>query len=106
MGGYGTWDLACQYPERFAAIAPFCGYALCEKACNLKNMPVWAFHGAKDKVVSVEETEKMVKAIEECGGKPKLTIYPDLGHNCWDQVYNGQELYDWFLKHCRKSDTK
>ena len=25
MGGYGTWDLAIRYPNRFAAIAPICG---------------------------------------------------------------------------------
>ena len=28
MGGYGTWTLACRYPERFAAIAPVCGGGL------------------------------------------------------------------------------
>lgn len=26
MGGHGTWQLACQYPERFAAIAPSAGW--------------------------------------------------------------------------------
>src|SRR3954469_24984435 len=25
MGGFGTWELATQYPQRFAAIAPICG---------------------------------------------------------------------------------
>ena len=25
MGGYGTWRLAADYPERFAALAPVCG---------------------------------------------------------------------------------
>ncbi|MCE7972901.1 MAG: hypothetical protein DYG92_01045 [Leptolyngbya sp. PLA1] len=26
MGGHGTWQLACQYPQRFAAIAPSAGW--------------------------------------------------------------------------------
>jgi predicted peptidase len=25
MGGYGTWSIALQHPERFAAVAPICG---------------------------------------------------------------------------------
>ena len=25
MGGYGAWDLAVRFPERFAAVAPICG---------------------------------------------------------------------------------
>ncbi|MHC4674843.1 MAG: carboxylesterase family protein [Planctomycetota bacterium] len=99
MGGFGTWDLACRYPERFAAIAPFCGYTLLEKACKLKDMPVWAFHGAKDELVPVKDTENMIKAIEACGGKPRVTIYPDLGHVCWVDVLDGDALYDWFIEH-------
>ena len=103
MGGYGTWDLACGHPERFAAIAPFCGGGPTEKACNLKNVPVWAFHGAKDKTVPLEKTVKMVNAVKACGGNTKLTVYPDVGHGCWKKAYNGKELYDWFLKHLKKS---
>jgi predicted peptidase len=25
MGGYGTWALAAEHPEKFAAIVPICG---------------------------------------------------------------------------------
>jgi len=25
MGGYGTWELAVKYPDKFAAIVPICG---------------------------------------------------------------------------------
>lgn len=33
------------------AIAPICGGGNPQAARNLKNLPVWAFHGAKDNVV-------------------------------------------------------
>jgi predicted peptidase len=48
MGGFGTWRLAAAQPHRFAAIAPICGGGDPTDACNLKDLPVWAFHGARD----------------------------------------------------------
>jgi len=99
MGGYGTWALACAYPERFAAIAPICGGGKRFMAYKLKDTPVWAFHGAKDNVVAIKESEDMVNAINEIGGTARLTVYPDAWHDSWTQTYNKKELYDWFLEH-------
>jgi predicted peptidase len=99
MGGYGTWTLAAAYPDRFAAIAPICGGGKAFMAYRLKDVPVWAFHGAKDNVVPVKESEELVNAIKARGGDAKLTVYPDAGHDSWTATYNNQELYDWFLKH-------
>ena len=101
IGGYGTWTLAAACPERFAAIAPICGGGKRFMANRIKDVPVWAFHGAKDKVVSAKESEEMVNAIKARGGDAKLTVYPDAGHDSWTATYNNQELYDWFLKHRR-----
>ena len=28
---------------------------------------------------------------------PKLTIYPDAGHDSWTETYNNSEFYDWLL---------
>jgi len=110
MGGYGTWNLGLTSPERFAAIAPICGGAEMislsltsrERPQELKNLPVWAFHGAKDPVVLVEESERMIEALKKVGNKDvKLTVYPDAGHNSWTKTYDNPELYDWFLQHER-----
>ena len=102
MGGYGTWALAAQYPDRFAAIAPICGGGSRVMSFNLKDVPIWVFHGAKDRVVPIKESEEMVKAIRKLGGDVKFTIYPDAGHDSWTETYNNQELYDWFLEHRKK----
>mgnify|MGYP006294855087 CR=1 FL=1 len=100
MGGYGTWKLASQTPETFTAIAPICGGGKPEWGCKLKNIPIWAFHGKKDQVVSVEESKTMVKAVQNCGGEEvRLTIYPETGHDSWKQAYNDENLFDWLLKH-------
>src|SRR5690606_23701288 len=73
MGGWGTWNLAITNPSRFAAIVPICGGEKPAKASALKDVPIWAFHGAKDEVVPVSESEAMVNAINEIGGNAKLT---------------------------------
>jgi len=102
MGGYGTWALASAYPERFAAIAPICGGGSRIMSLRLKDIPIWVFHGGKDPVVPLEESEEMVNAIRKRGGDVKFTIYPDAGHDSWTESYNNQELYDWFLEHSKQ----
>ncbi len=110
MGGYGTWSLGCRYPERFAAIAPVCGggerirLLLLEDSQKkaLKNLGVWAFHGAKDDVVPLEESERMIGAFKKAGNVgSKLTVYPNDGHDAWTHAYAEPELLPWLLKHSR-----
>ncbi len=101
MGGYGTWSMATEYPDRFAAIAPICGGGDPEKAERIKNLPIWVFHGAKDSVVPIEQSQRMVDALKELGSDVKFTVYPQAGHDAWTDTYHNKELYDWFLKHKR-----
>jgi predicted peptidase len=67
----------------------------------LKDVPIWAFHGAKDGTVPVEESKEIVDAVNRRGGNAKLTIYPEANHDSWTQTYNNQEVYDWLLEHRR-----
>lgn len=103
MGGYGTWALGARYAERFAAIAPICGGGTLHMVLKLNEVPIWAFHGAKDQVVPLEESERMVKMINKRGGNAKLTVYPEAGHDSWTETYDNPEFYDWLLSH-RKND--
>jgi predicted peptidase len=103
MGGFGTWALAAAHPEKFAAIVPICGGGDPALAKRLKDLPIWVFHGAKDRVVPPERSETMVKAIRAAGGDPKLTIYPDADHDSWTRTYDNPDLYTWLLKHKRKT---
>lgn len=106
MGGFGTWNLAIEYPDRFAAIASICGGGNPLEACKLKHVPVWVFHGAKDNVVPIKKSEEMVNALRECGGNVKFTVYPEAGHDSWTETYNNPELYEWFLKHRRQGSDR
>lgn len=115
MGGYGTWSLGVENPERFAAIAPICGggdpvkilLVDPQKVEALKTLPVWAFHGAKDPVVRLGESERMVSALRQFGTKEvELTVYPEANHDSWTETYANPKLYDWFLAHERKPAAK
>lgn len=95
MGGYGTWFTAMAYPDMFAAIAPCCGGGMPWNA-GVLTMPVWAFHGAKDEVVFPYETENMIRGMQNAGLDPKLTIFPEYGHNSWEKAFS-EELLEWLL---------
>lgn len=102
MGGYGTWEYATMYPNRFAAIVPICGGGNPEKAWTIRNLPIWVFHGAKDQAVPIKQSEDMVNALKKVGNNAKFTVYPDAGHDSWTETYNNPELYEWLLSHKRK----
>jgi predicted peptidase len=111
MGGYGTWDLGLSHPDRFAAIVPICGggqlinILLAEgaKGKALKSLGVWAFHGGKDPIVPLEESQRMVEMLKKVGVKDvQLTVYPETGHDSWIQAYDDPKLYEWLLSHERK----
>lgn len=99
MGGFGTWRLAMLNPDRFAAILPICGGGDEKLICAIAKVPAWAFHGAKDPVVPLSESQKMVDALKACGGDPKLTVYPEAGHDSWTETYNNPDVYTWLLSH-------
>jgi pimeloyl-ACP methyl ester carboxylesterase len=108
LGGSGTWYLAVKYPEKFAAIAPLCGFTrhmdyIGKNIARLDDMPIWAFHGKMDTVVPFEETEEMVRKLEGKGKDLKFSIEPAAGHEIPWQVYPGKDLYDWFLQHKRQA---
>jgi predicted peptidase len=86
MGGYGTWLIAARHPGTFAALVPVCGgvkppalvrvppdsvtagpdpYAAV--AARIGHTPVWAFHGARDWMVSPRESRRMVAALRARG---------------------------------------
>lgn len=98
MGGHGTLELAKFAPERFAAIAPICGWSDMFEIHKLKNMPIWVIHGAKDALVPISESERLVNILKYLGNDVKFTVYPEAGHDAWTETYNNQELYNWLLE--------
>ncbi|MCD4823024.1 MAG: dienelactone hydrolase family protein, partial [Phycisphaerae bacterium] len=105
MGGYGSWELATRYPQWFAALVPVCGGGDERLAHRLLGMPIWAFHGSKDRAVPVCRSRIMIEAIRKAGGKAKYTEIKGAGHNVWTPAYTRNDVFLWMFKH-KKSPAK
>lgn len=101
MGGYGTWDLITRHPTLFAAAIPICGGGDPSRAARIRT-PLWAFHGAEDELVRVEESREMIEALRAAGRRPRYTEYPDVGHNAWARAFQEPELLQWIFKQRRE----
>jgi len=114
MGGHGTWQLARDYPARWAAIVPVAGGIRWSWAPNnrmgdphladgyaaaIGNTPVWIFHGEDDKVVLPSQAEEMFGALKAAGGNVRFWEYEHVGHSSWDRAYAEPDLPRWLLAH-------
>lgn len=95
MGGFGTWYAAMAYPDLFAAIAPCCGGGMAWNAAVLK-MPVWAFHGLEDTLVSPRHTAEMVEALKPINPHLRYDLYEGVGHDSWNRAFS-EETLRWIL---------
>ena len=98
MGGYGSWTIAMQHPDMFAAVVPICGGGTPEAiAQKLKEEPIWVFHGGADPTVPVDQSRNIVAALKAAGSTVKYTEYPGVGHDSWDKAYAEKDLTDWLF---------
>jgi len=126
MGGFGTWHLALTHPHKFAALVPVCGgivpngtatsvrqsplttnsadpYAY--TAEQLRHIPAWIFHGAKDDVILPTESRAMHDALRAAGASDvRYTEYKDANHNSWDRAYGEEALWKWLFAQRRPAD--
>lgn len=102
-GGGAAWELAVQYPSKFAALAVVCGMSPLPYAGWIdKEMPIWVFHGTEDESIPFSESEEMVKKLKSMGYSIKFTAYEGVGHNSWEKAYTTEGLYEWFVEQKRK----
>ncbi|MGB5698672.1 prolyl oligopeptidase family serine peptidase [Muriicola sp.] len=98
-GGSAAWELAVQYPDRFAAMAVVCGMTPLPYASWInKDMPIWVFHGTEDQSIPFSESEAMVNELKRIGHNVTFTVYEGVGHDSWVQAYQTEALYEWFME--------
>jgi predicted peptidase len=105
-GGTGTWDLITRNGiGRFAAAAPMTGANDPSRAAVIAQLPIWAFHGAKDNVAPVENTREMVANLRALGSPVKYTEYPTVGHDAWTPALAEPDLFTWLFAQKRAAGT-
>jgi dienelactone hydrolase len=108
-GAYGLFEYLSKYrgSVQVAAAVPVAGDGRpgwSPDYCGLGETPLWAFHGELDDVVNPLGSIEPMTRLAACPGVPtdeaKLTIYPGLYHDGWDQAYSGSlgdDIYSWML---------
>ena len=119
LGGYGAWTMAAMYPNKFAAVVPMSGRLLPRSselmhtspaireladaedpfaaiAQRLSKTPIWIFHGTEDKIVPIDNSRRMAKALRDAGNSNCL--YSELegvGHVTLDIAFRDPKLFVW-----------
>lgn len=105
MGGSGSWRMAADQPEKFAAVVPICGRGQTADAEKLTSLPIWVFCGDQDGVFSANE--EMVQAVAQAGGQSiRFTSLENIGHNSWSAAYATPDLYQWLNRQSRVESKK
>jgi predicted peptidase len=107
MGGEGTYLMVTRKrPDRFAAAVPLAGasayYLDKSNACIPKDVAFWVFHGDRDTITPVTNSEALVNALKACGADVQYTVFPDVFHDIWWRVYDDPALYPWLLEQTRR----
>ena len=123
MGGFGVWQTAVTYPNKFAALVPIAGgikpqgplaaeqRAMLSPAVRhaadandpyeafasaIGNTPVWVFHGGADDVVLPEGSRQIVETLREHGNpNVKYTEFENVGHGSMEAALNDPALHEW-----------
>lgn len=102
MGGRGTYRLSCALPGAFSAAVVCCGRAgeegqILEPLENMAHQRIWLFHGMQDRVVPPQRAAEALEALLRLRpeGCFRLTLYPGVGHACYEKAYLNGDVYRW-----------
>ena len=99
MGGMGTFDLVCRFPDIFAAAIPICGGVNPERLkATAGKVKFRIYHGDKDDTVPVENSRKAYRALKACGADVEYFEIVGCNHGSWDPAFNQPDFFSWLFK--------
>ena len=108
MGALGTWCLAQQCPETFAAIAPMNGLGWHPERAGplLRTVPVWASVGLNDEARFVDAMRAMDAALAGAPVARRFSYLIGNGHDAFWPTYQDADFYEWLLAHRRPTPAE
>jgi predicted peptidase len=101
MGGFGTWSIAQNHPDIFAALAPVAGGGSPARMDSIKSIPQIVVHGDNDTTVLVTQSRAMVEAARKLGTEVKYIEVPGGTHD--NVVFpNLAQIFEFFPSHPKK----
>ena len=76
-GACGVWELLEREPQVWAAAAPLAGAGDPARVGAAKHVPIWAFHGAKDKTIPIERMTELDASLRAAHAQPLYSIIPN-----------------------------
>lgn len=95
MGGIATYDLACRYPELFAAAVPISGAVNPERLISARNVSFMIFHGEEDDEIPSICGREAYKSLSAVGANVDYIEFAGMGHECWSSAFNYPILLPW-----------
>lgn len=105
MGGIAAYDLACRYPEMFAAAVPICGAVNPERLVDAKDVNFMIFHGEDDEQVPNLCSREAYKALNAAGAEVEYIEFAGVGHECWSSAFNYPTLLPWLFAQSKETPT-
>lgn len=103
MGGMGTFESVCRYPNLYAAALPICGGADLKCYSNWKgSTPFWIFHGDADPVVNVKLSRDAHQTLKSMNATVTYTEYPGVNHNSWTPAFAEPDFLKWMFGQKKK----
>ena len=80
MGAYGTWSIAMNQPDLFAALGPISGGGITAGMAKIRHIPEYVVHGDDDRTVAVIQSRNMVEAGKKAGAEIVYVEVPGGSH--------------------------
>jgi len=103
IGGMGTFDMVCRFPDVFAAAVPICGGVNPERLkAAAGKVKFRIYHGDKDDVVPVENSRKAYRALREYGADVDYFEIVGCDHAGWNPAFNQPDFLSRLFEQSKK----
>lgn len=97
MGGMGTYDMVCRYPDMFAAAIAICGTVNPSRLASAKDVKWRIFHGDADDVVPVGGSRNAYRALKAAGADVEYIEFPGCNHGSWNPAFCYPDFMQWLF---------
>ena len=102
MGGMGTFDMVCRYPNLFAAAIPICGGINTKRLEQIKTSTSFRiYHGDADPVVPVSFSRNAYTTLKAQNADVEYIEFPGIEHNSWTPAFNMPDFMEWLFRHSK-----
>ncbi len=100
MGGRGTFIVAAELPDLFAAIMPLSPhhtpYSYLNLASKVSHLPIFLHHSRNDKTSKFSVAEKMSDELKKLNANMLFDI-GNFGHYGWNKIYKNPDNINWLI---------